>query len=175
MQADGNLVLYDALGAYMGWSTMACGASSAAGASLAFQSDGNAVLYNADGSLTGFNTETAGSLSGWLVIESDGSLKMYDEGASLIWHGNGGDDARNGSCPIYTEQGVTCVDRTRINTSEACGEAAVYLGLLDEDTAPTLAGPEWATGCLVNDGAIYFSEYAEGSTENPTTSYLCRV
>ena len=175
MQADGNLVLYDASGAYMGWSTMACGASSAVGASFIFQSDGNAVLYNEDGSLTGFNTETAGSLSGWFVIESDGSLKMYDEGASLIWYGNGGDDARNGSCPVYTEQGVTCVPRARIETAEECGEAAVYLGLLPPDVLPTPAGPEWATGCLINDGGVYFSAYSEGSSETPTTGYLCRV
>ena len=35
------------------------------------------------------------------------------------------------------------------------------------------AGSEWASGCLFHNGGVYYSDHADGTTQNPTDAYIC--
>lgn len=43
-----------------------------------------------------------------------------------------------------------------------------------EATTAQSAGVEWATGCLINGGTVYFSPFQSGSTDDETDEYICR-
>ena len=84
-------------------------------------------------------------------------------------------DAGTACSTGYAQLDTQCGMDHVIFTLEECQAAAASLGLIDLVTAPIEAGPEWATGCLVNDGVVYFSAFADGSTENPTSGFVCKT
>lgn len=58
--------------------------STSGGAELRIQPDGNVVLYNNTGAPL-WSTGTNGKRSAWLVLGSDGSLRLYDGSNNQIW------------------------------------------------------------------------------------------
>jgi hypothetical protein len=56
-----------------------------------------------------------------------------------------------------------------IDSAAACQAAAAVLGV----QWAAMAGPEWASGCLYNNGAAYYSPHVDGTTQNPTDAYIC--
>jgi hypothetical protein len=57
-----------------------------------------------------------------------------------------------------------------ITDETTCTAAAAALGY----TWASVTGSEWATGCLFNDGSVYFSPVEDGSADNPTDAYICK-
>ena len=56
-----------------------------------------------------------------------------------------------------------------ITTETGCRSAAVVLAL----TFGSVAGAEWASGCIFHGGSVHFSPHEDGSTQNPTDGYIC--
>ena len=54
------------------------------GAQLRLQSDGNLVIYGKNGAAT-WATGTLGKTAGWLVLGTDGSLRLYDAAGKQVW------------------------------------------------------------------------------------------
>jgi pimeloyl-ACP methyl ester carboxylesterase len=79
-QSDGNLVLYDALGAPL-WATGTHGTSP--GAAI-MQSDGNFVVYDADW-VPRWASGTAGHHGAQLVLQTDGNLVLYEATGEALW------------------------------------------------------------------------------------------
>jgi hypothetical protein len=62
-----------------------------------------------------------------------------------------------------------CADGAFIFSQSDCATAASKMGRGNVTTA----GSDWASGCLVHSGQVYFSPHSQGSTNNPTDSYIC--
>jgi hypothetical protein len=69
----------------------------------------------------------------------------------------------------YVEQTTMCADGAFIFSQSDCATAASKMGRGNVTTA----GSDWASGCLVHSGQVYFSPHSQGSTNNPTDSYIC--
>ena len=76
-----------------------------------------------------------------------------------------------GSPPEYVQSTTPCTAHQLIANADECIGAAAALEL----PYMSLAGSEWASGCLFHGGAVYFSPAQDGSTENPTDGYICIV
>ena len=74
-----------------------------------------------------------------------------------------------------TQVGVTFVHclpgAGMIESLEECQAAAETIGL----PWASGAGTEWASGCLFHGGNVYYSDHADGTTQNPTDAYICNV
>ncbi|WP_437573561.1 hypothetical protein [Sorangium sp. So ce887] len=79
-QTDGNIVLYDRLGAL--WHSATFGRSTS---SLAMQSDGNLVLYSPTGAVL-WNSGTWGHPGASLHVQSDCNLVIYSSSGAAIWN-----------------------------------------------------------------------------------------
>lgn len=85
MQADGNLVVYQATGDEHTalWAT----GTSAAGSRAIMQDDGNLVVYGPDG-VAHWAAGTDGNPGAWLVIQDDGNLVIYAAAGGPLWASN---------------------------------------------------------------------------------------
>ena len=93
---------------------------------------------------------------------------------------NGYPDTCCASCPVSppppppsapTQYGITfsqCGGQGAgtIASEANCTAAATAIGL----GPATVAGSDWASGCLYHGGGVYFSPYDASSTDNPTVS-----
>lgn len=79
MQADGNLVTYNAGGTPL-WSSGTYGNS---GARLTMQSDGNLVIYRTNGSAA-WSSNTSGNSGAYTTVQADGNFVVY-KGAQYKW------------------------------------------------------------------------------------------
>jgi len=77
--------------------------------------------------------------------------------------------AAQGSGSKYARTTVKCSTHQIITNSKECVAAAASLGL----SYKSVAGSEWATGCLFHNGNVYFSPQEDGTSENPTDGYIC--
>jgi hypothetical protein len=81
MQADGNLVLYDAVERSAPWSTKTAGL---AAGHVIMQSDGNLVLYDGQGQ-DRWSTATPGHTGAYLMVQNDGNLVIYRIDGDSPW------------------------------------------------------------------------------------------
>ncbi|WNG42948.1 S8 family serine peptidase [Archangium minus] len=78
-QGDGNVVVYDRLGAL--WSTTTWGTSTS---SFVMQGDGNLVLYSSTGSPL-WSSNTYGRPGAFMFIQDDCNLVVYDANGRPLW------------------------------------------------------------------------------------------
>jgi hypothetical protein len=83
MQADGDLVILDELGAVR-WRSNTAGRGDRA----IFQADGHFVVYDV-GNRNVWSSGTAGNDGAVLVLTADGDVRIVTAGGSVIWSGGG--------------------------------------------------------------------------------------
>ena len=58
-----------------------------------------------------------------------------------------------------------------IESVDECQSAADALGV----PWGSEAGTEWASGCLFHRGNVYYSDHADGTSQDPTDAYICNI
>jgi len=97
LQPDGNLVLYQVIGAppvpngsflgYAMWST-GTNVTDGPGASFAIQTDGNLVVYDANGNWVWQSGTENEAPPAELRVQTDGNLVLYDTSGGVLWSPN---------------------------------------------------------------------------------------
>jgi len=83
LQPDGNLVLYQAVGA--GWTPLwSTGTIGAASAQVIMQADGNLVLHDTIGAWL-WDSNTGGNPGAYARVQDDGNFVVYSPSHSPLW------------------------------------------------------------------------------------------
>jgi hypothetical protein len=152
-------------------------------------SDRNYVLPIPDiGNFLEMKVENQGN-DGWQLntISTQWSTSTYRWNYNRYLDGNGGYTSPHadvftsdqtctsstGNCAGITcgsfKSSTACSADTIIFTKSMCQRAATMMGL----GTVNVAGSEWASGCLIHNGAAYYSPHADGSNQTATDFYIC--